>query len=285
MSAIDPARETWQERMRAVGSLWLCWLVVYLLSESVLYLLVARGAALAQDLSLAADSTVAAASGPILEKLSAAAAPLTLQIGLVNTLALLVCFSLMPLMRAMADPKPRGHRAERLDRLMWTSPLLRWTNYFAYVLWPMPTFRRTPTLRLKGLCAFGVLPYLLPVLLGLQAGFVGGGHTQADRLEHPVAVVLLGLSLVLPHGLLELTGLFIPIAALLQYYRAIQPKLVAGDLDGVSAALHEHGTWREARRWLPLTLVLVAVAAVIEANLTLPFADRVASLLGLAPRG
>jgi hypothetical protein len=267
--------------MRAVASLWLCWAIVYLVSEAVLMFLLSRGDALARGLSGAADSTVAAASSPILEKLAAVDAPLTLQIGLVNTLALLLCSSLMPLMRSSADPKPRGRFAERFDRLLWTHPAFRWTNYVSYLFWPMPTFRRTPTLRLKGMCAFGVLPYLLPILLGLQAGFVGG-HLQDVRLEHPLSVTLLGLALVLPHGLLELTGLFIPIAAMLQFYRAIQPKLVAGDLDAVSAALHEHGGWKPALRWLPATLVLVAIAAVIEANLTLPFAEAVARALGLA---
>jgi len=273
-----------RERLRAVGALWLCWLAVYLASELVLTVLAHRGQGLAERLGRVADSTVAAVSMPLLHGLGAADVPLTVQIGLVNALGLLLCFAIMPLLRSGGDPKPRGRFAERLDRLMWTHPALKWTNYVAYLFWPVPTFRRTPTLRLKSVCAFGVLPFLLPVLLGLQAGFAGSGFLEA-RLQHPIAVVFVGLALVLPHGLIELTALFVPIAALLEYYRAVRPLLVAGDVDGVSAALAQHGSWKIVVRWLPACLVAIALAAAIEANLTLSFAEALGQALGVGHVG
>lgn len=276
--------ESLKDRLRAVGSLWLCWAAVYLASEALLVVLLSRGAPLARELSAAADSTVAAASSPLLERLAAVDAPLALQTGVVNTLALLVLYALLPLLGATADPVPRGAFARRIDDLVWTHPALKWTNYVAYLFWPMRAFRRTPTLRLKGMCAFGAVPYLLPVLLGLQAGFVGG-HLGAAAAERPVAFTLLGLALVLPHGLLELTALFIPLAGILQLYAALEPRLVAGDLEGVSATLHERAAWKAAGRWLPAALALVAAAACIEAELTLPFAEHVARALGLDVHG
>lgn len=277
----EASRQQLRGRFRAVGSLWICWAVAYALSEAALAALAALRGDLAGELSVVAGSTVAAASAPLMEKMAAVKVPLSLQIAVVNTLGLLLVSSMMPLLQSMADPKPRGALAERFDRLMWTHPALKWTNYVAYLFWPSPTFRRTPTLKLKGLVSFGVLPYLLPLLLGLQAGLVGAGLQDA-RSQHPVAVTLVGLALVLPHGVIELTGLFIPVAALLQFYRLVRPMLIAGDVDGISAAVREHATWKAAARWLPLSLALVAIAAVIEANLTLRIAQALARVFGLA---
>ncbi|MBI5547148.1 MAG: hypothetical protein HY901_24980 [Deltaproteobacteria bacterium] len=260
----------WRLRARALGRLWLAFAIARVLTTGVVLLLALAGGLQKTGLmtaSNAATASVGLLSEPLRTSFQAAGVPEFVILLAVNTMALVALFFSVWLTR-LADPSKGTQRARRIDEALTR-----------VLLGSLPAYKRAAP-GLKGFSWLAVLPYLPPVLIGIQSGLVEAVAIERSPAS-PMATVAVGLALTLPHGIFELSALMLPGACLAALYRVVEPRVAAGDCPAVVVAMRAN---TEPRRLLPpflLGLLCLAVAALVEAYFTLPMGRAVAQALGV----
>jgi uncharacterized membrane protein SpoIIM required for sporulation len=147
-------------------------------------------------------------------------------------------------------------------------------------LWkPFPAFRKIPTPGLRVLYEnLVVLPFFLPLLMGAILGLLTVALVLAGS---EFASILFAVTLVLPHGVFELTALFLPLAYLWIAYAEVRGDLEAGAAEAAWARLRAFFTARKVLPRYAVSLGLLAAAAVVESRLTVPIARLVAGAAGM----
>lgn len=271
---------TWRARLRAVGELWAAFLAVDVLTVVIASALIRGREEVAADVFRTAAHTVGLASKPLEQGLAGLGAPEELRLMAINGLAVLAFALILPLLR-LSDPTRGGRWARRMEKVE-TSAVGTLLLLPYYLLWPSRTFRQTRARRLRPFCALGVIGFLFPVGLGVQSGLLSAARSPGTGMRLVAARIVEGWAWTLPHGVFELTAMFLPLATLTLVYRAIAPALVAGDPTVVADVIRSETGLRQVRGWIVAALVLIVVAAVLEANVTPSFAaavERVTAVL------
>jgi len=208
---------------------------------------------------------------PIMEKAEAAGLPEFVWFLLINGTATLVLFSL-PFFLPLIDPSRRDRFPRLIRRFILNDPTL-------VVLSPLPAFRRIEVPELRQLFAsLMVAPLVAPILIGAIVGMLSGVIVDPGD---PARTGVFFTALILPHGIFELSALFLAPACMFGLYRTVQADVEAGKTEAVWEALYKDLRWKI---WLPrlaLALTLITMAGVVEAYATEPLAMALASWMGL----
>lgn len=247
-------------RVRALWILWMTLGGVMLAAMPVLALAVALGVG-TDTLFGAATVGIRGISIPILEKTRDSGLDLAFGYVLVNGTVIALLWGFVALVRRR-DPA-RGGRPPRPD------PGL-------VLLKPLPAFRRIRDERLKPLfVALAVVPFCAPSLLGVVFAVAVLHGVQPGNL---VATAFIACAMLAPHGVFELTAVFLPLAVLLALYLDTRADLEAGGRDAVWERIRASTTRASLRVPVALSIVLLVLAAVIEAHLTIPIVERLEAL-------
>lgn len=242
-------------RIRALGLLWATLAGAMLVAIPFLAALVALGIG-TDTLFKAATAGVRGVSIPILERTMAGGLDLSIGYVLVNgtVISLLWLFVLRVRRR---DPG-LGKGFERRD------PTLR-------VFRVVPAFRRIEKERLQPLfVGLVAVPYCAPALLGCVFAVVVLNGVQPEKL---VATAIVAFGMLAPHGIFELTAVFLPLAVLLATYLDARAALEGGAEDSVWRTIRESTNLASIRAPMILSAVLVVTAAIVEAHVTMPIVE------------
>lgn len=240
-------------RIRALVLLWATLGVAMAVALPLLSIAVALGIG-TDRLFNAATIGVRGISIPILESTMASGFDLSFGYVLVNgsVIGLLWCFVLLV---RRHDPARGGKGFSRRDP---TLVLFRC----------IPAFRRIRDVQLQPLfVGLAAVPFAAPTLLGLVFAVVVLNGVQP---HHIVATAAIAFGMLAPHGIFELTAVFMPLAVLLALYLDTRGDLESGGRDAVWRSIRSSTTLASLRRPMGLSALLVVLAAVIEAHVTMP---------------
>jgi hypothetical protein len=214
---------------------------------------------------------VTTVSIPIVNKVESTGLPQPVGIFLVNGTACLVLF-LLPFAFHLQDATRRDRPPRFLRRMALRSPTLFLWNVF-------PSFRKIPSKELRIVYEnLAVLPVALPVVMGC----ILGGLTASLILPgREIASTLLVVSFLLPHGILELSAFFFPMACIRGLFADVRPDLEAGRVEAVWETMRARIAPRPWILRFVLAEAMLAAAAAIESYGTLPIAKMAASWLDL----
>ncbi|MHC5040034.1 MAG: stage II sporulation protein M [Planctomycetota bacterium] len=215
-------------------------------------------------------------SKPVMGKVVGAGLPEFMGFFVINGSATLVIF-LFPAIVRLLDPSRNDWFTRMVRRLEWKH------DPTDILFMPLPAFRRISVRELRDLFQILVIPpFLMPILLGVVAGMLCGLVVKPGDI--PRTALYCG-ALIMPHGILEASAIFLVPACMFSLYREVRTDMAEGRTEAVWAVLRPELRWR---RWLPrlvLALGLIAAAGVIEAYATKPIADALGTWMGMDIKG
>jgi hypothetical protein len=210
-------------------------------------------------------------SMPAGDRIAAMGLPEPFEFFLVNALATVVLYTLY-LLAPLTDCTRMDRFPAWVRRRMVRDPTL-------VVMWPFPSFRRIQAKDLR--VVFAVLrmtPLAAPAAMGVMCGIFTAVITVPG---HWMATTAWALTWLLPHGVFELSAIFLAYSSWFALYGKVRPDLEAGRAEAVWEAIRPRIALRAAGKRLAVSLLLLAVAAVIEAYATEPIAVAFGGWIGL----
>lgn len=257
-----------QSALRVLARGWLISAVCAILAFAGTHAVLSRGWAPQKAVQAAAFSS---SSFDLFDDLASKGIPEEILFVLFNGSATITLWIVLVLSLGLYDPG----RADRFPRLLrW---LARTDHRTLKWFWPFRA-RIVDDLRDVYAATF-LLPFLVPVVVGLDMGLVLTAFSDRQDLLRSTVV---GAALLVPHGLFELTALFLPGTFLGAWFRELEPSMLRGETSAVWGRVQEAISLRRLAPWAAVSLGLVVVAAVIEADATEPIARLVAGWIGYA---
>ena len=254
-------------RLRALGHLWLAQLVASLVFGAAIGVGVNAGLEPERVFEVA-GAGIKHVSLPILQRTQEEGLDLSIGFVLINGSVAALLWVFVFLLR-LSDPERPGRWSRRLRRHNARDPSLM-------IFLPFRGFRSIPAPELRPLFARLVaLPLVGPLTLGAIFGAV-----IADGIDPAQWGVSLSvrLAMVLPHAVVELTAVFLPLAVLRALYLQVREPLEAGQGDAVWSVLRRETGWASVAPLVGATGIGIVLAAVIEAHATIPIARAVDAL-------